>query len=105
MVLCLAALAGSLSFWPGRALAAAPADVSQAEDPGTQVPAAGAERPGSALATAAAVFPGLLLPGVGHLVLGQGEDVKRFLVLDAVGLALIGLGFGGQAVSGGVPFL
>ncbi|MGC4114546.1 MAG: metallophosphoesterase [Myxococcales bacterium] len=53
----------------------------------------------------AAVFPGLLVPGAGHFVLGQRDDGKNFLILDAVALALIGLGFGGQALSGGADRL
>lgn len=63
------------------------------------------ERSGSALATAAAVFPGLLLPGVGHFVLGETEAGKRYLVLDAIGIALLAAGFGGQAATGGADRL
>lgn len=64
-----------------------------------------ADRPGSVLAALAAVFPGVLLPGAGHFVLGEREAGKNFLVLDAVALVLMGVGFGGQAVSGGADRL
>lgn len=103
--MCLAALAVALALSPGRALAAeVPVDGDlPREAPPASV--ASEERPGSALATAAAVFPGLLVPGSGHFVMGQREDGKNFLVLDAVALALMGLGFGGQALSGGADRL
>ncbi len=75
----------------------AAAAAARAEAP----PASDAPRSGSVLATGAALFPGILVPGVGQFVLGETEAGKRFLVLDAVGLGLIGVGFGGLAASGG----
>ena len=59
------------------------------------------DKSGSVGAAAAAVFPGLVVPGVGHFVLGDKDAGKRFLIADSIGLGLIAVGFGGMAGTGG----
>lgn len=53
-----------------------------------------------ALAAGASLVPGLLVHGSGHFVLGEEETAYRLLAAEGVGLGLLGVGFGGLAVTG-----
>ncbi|HMI88830.1 MAG TPA: hypothetical protein VK550_32345 [Polyangiaceae bacterium] len=76
-----------------------------AADPETPTPAWREQRPArewdsSALGTAAAIFPGALVHGAGHLVMGESRTGLRLLALEGAGLGLLATGFVPIVLSG-----
>ena len=58
-----------------------------------------------AIGAGAAIFPGVIVHGAGHFVVGDHETGWRLLAIEGVGLGLLAGGVAGLAVSGAAPEL
>jgi len=84
------------------ALDAAVADARESSEPADDPPSSPPpERSGSLLATGLAIFPGILVPGLGQLALGERDAALRFLAADVAALSMLFAGLATQSASGG----